>query len=330
MPFATTASTIIRKILYKTDYAEFLRADPYILRGAGTMTTSAEKIVFGTMSKPEGIAPLAIHSTTLSVAAKRLVKDNENTYTLKRFSGKGSVVPYENLRTQLGNSVANTQRYSFLEMAQNISFFQLAEIASQKTKSAVSTAATLSTGTKRAGDKATIGNTTKVKAITFDDIIGLAQKFDSKDVPKTGRVLLIPPSVASDLLKLEKFTSLDYVGNGKITSARLGTIAGFITVESTNVPRYRVATASSVDTYTIQGDYDTFLTAFKDSTNKETLRESVLAFHLPSVVATPIDPFFSIQFTSVVDRGPIMSYQALAGAYSLYDEAVEVILLPSS
>lgn len=82
------------------------------------------------------------------------------------------------------------------------------------------------TGTARAAYEA--GQTGNRKAIVEADIIELNRILDRMDVSKEGRFLGLPANLQADLLKIDRFTSLDKIGSAvALQKGVIGMIMGF-------------------------------------------------------------------------------------------------------
>ena len=95
---------------------------------------------------------------------------------------------------------------------------------------------TTGTGT-RASDApgSTVAN---VKKLTKADILKGKNLMDKDNVPMTGRYLLIPPSMLSDILELDEFTRMDAYGKSNIPDGWVGLIFGFNVVMRSLVTAY--------------------------------------------------------------------------------------------
>lgn len=80
-------------------------------------------------------------------------------------------------------------------------------------------------------------------AVTDDVVRAAIETLDLQDVPREGRVFVFHPSVWSDLVKLERFSSVDYVANKSVVSGTLNTLYGIPVVFTNQVVQ---TTAGSV------------------------------------------------------------------------------------
>lgn len=77
-----------------------------------------------------------------------------------------------------------------------------------------------------------------LKAVTYDDILGLMTAFDAQDIPADGRFLLASADMYSDLLKLDQFISTDFQKGTPVVNGVVGEILGFKVYKRSASVRY--------------------------------------------------------------------------------------------
>ena len=77
---------------------------------------------------------------------------------------------------------------------------------------------------------------TPTAATAYDYLIDLSVKLDNALIPEEGRYVIIPPWYRGLLAKDDRFTHATATGDSIIRNGRVGTVAGFDIVISTNVP----------------------------------------------------------------------------------------------
>lgn len=77
-----------------------------------------------------------------------------------------------------------------------------------------------------------------LKAVTYDDILGLMTAFDAQDVPADGRFLLASADMYADLLKLDQFISTDFQKGTPVVNGVVGEILGFKVYKRSKSVRY--------------------------------------------------------------------------------------------
>lgn len=107
-----------------------------------------------------------------------------------------------------------------------------------KTIAAARQLPTTGTGT-RVSDAPT--STAVVKKLTKEDLLAGKKIMDNDNVPMTGRYLLIPAGMLSDILELDEFTRLDAYGKSNIPDGWVGRIFGFDVVMRSLVNLYDVS-----------------------------------------------------------------------------------------
>jgi len=81
------------------------------------------------------------------------------------------------------------------------------------------------------------GNSSNAAAITDAAIRAMILQLDDADVPMDNRVMVIPPTVASDMLGIARFTEQQFIGDGAaIKTGKIGNIYGIDIFVSTNCP----------------------------------------------------------------------------------------------
>jgi N4-gp56 family major capsid protein len=81
------------------------------------------------------------------------------------------------------------------------------------------------------------GNSSNASAITDVGIRKMILTLDDADVPMDGRAIVLPPTAASTLLGLPRFTEQQHIGNGDaIKTGQIGMIYGMDVFISTNCP----------------------------------------------------------------------------------------------
>ncbi|WP_338813745.1 phage capsid protein [Bernardetia sp. Wsw4-3y2] len=81
-------------------------------------------------------------------------------------------------------------------------------------------------GTARAAGATGAATGTRLAAV-YADILKIQTKMNADNIPLTGRVMVIPPSMHSDLMLIDQFISVDYVNNKAIPEGVIGRILGF-------------------------------------------------------------------------------------------------------
>jgi N4-gp56 family major capsid protein len=77
------------------------------------------------------------------------------------------------------------------------------------------------------------------------------QQLDDNDVPMDGRFLVIPPSVRTTIMGIDRYQSSDFVDNRGVVNGQIGSLYGVDIYVSNNLPVVETAadnTASAVDT----------------------------------------------------------------------------------
>ena len=87
---------------------------------------------------------------------------------------------------------------------------------------------------------------TGATAITDEVVRTAIETLDVQDVPREGRVFVFHPTVWSDLVKLERFSSVDYVNNKSVANGNLNTLYGIPVIFTNQI----VQTTSGSDTHT--------------------------------------------------------------------------------
>ena len=71
--------------------------------------------------------------------------------------------------------------------------------------------------------------------LTYAAILAAKQKLDEADVPEQGRVLYVSPAQYISLLQINLFISVDFNANKPLASGRVGYIAGFEVIKTTQI-----------------------------------------------------------------------------------------------
>jgi hypothetical protein len=77
------------------------------------------------------------------------------------------------------------------------------------------------------------------------------QQLDDNDVPMDGRFLVIPPSVRTTIMGIDRYQSSDFVDNRGVVNGQIGSLYGVDIYVSNNLPVVETAadnSASAVDT----------------------------------------------------------------------------------
>jgi hypothetical protein len=102
-----------------------------------------------------------------------------------------------------------------------------------------------------------------VKAVTYEDILGLMTTLDAQDIPSDGRFLLASANMYADLLKLPEFISTDFQKGTPVVNGVVGEILGFKVYKRSKSVRYD----------------NTFNKIASGTTGATTDRDAVIAWH---------------------------------------------------
>lgn len=97
------------------------------------------------------------------------------------------------------------------------------------------------TGTGTRSTDAPGSTVSNVKKLTKEDILAAKRLMDNDNVPITGRYMLIPAAMLSDILELDEFTRLDAYGKSNIPDGWVGRIFGYDVVMRSRVNVYDVS-----------------------------------------------------------------------------------------
>ncbi len=133
-----------------------------------------------------------------------------------------------------------------------------------------------------------MGNADKVKAMaspTADTLVTAfleaAQQFDEKNVPESGRFIVVSPLAYYMLLANDKLVSRDYsAGNGDFAGARLSTVAGMPIVKSNNMGLARMTTTAATAASNTGGNNDEGISpAFGSDVEVDARKQIAMVLH---------------------------------------------------
>jgi hypothetical protein len=103
------------------------------------------------------------------------------------------------------------------------------------------------TGTATRASDAPGSTLTTIKELLDADVLALKLLMDKDNVPSENRKLLLPPGMANDLLKEDKFTRMDAYGMSNIPDGWVGRIYGFDVMMRTHVTAHTTSTLAIKD-----------------------------------------------------------------------------------
>jgi hypothetical protein len=72
------------------------------------------------------------------------------------------------------------------------------------------------------------GATGNRKAIVYADIVAVHKKFNSQDIPQSGRMMVVSANLYADLLAIDNFITFDKIGSGQaLVTGAVGMLLGF-------------------------------------------------------------------------------------------------------
>lgn len=96
--------------------------------------------------------------------------------------------------------------------------------------------------------------------ITYDNILDATLKLDEQNIPQSGRVIVIPPSMVKEIKQLDEFNSSDQISTELLSKGVIGYIDGLQVIKASTNKVLANAVASG-DTATV-ADYGTTGTTF--------------------------------------------------------------------